>query len=165
MFLATKIVWAGVAFTLVMTGIVVQNLPQAAGSDPNKKGVAAIDQTEIKEMQETLLNKGDYQGKIDGVFGLQTRAGVRAYQKAENLPETGQLDTQTADKLQVKPEGRVETGSEITKDKPSAYIQWAKGSERKTKTQRKAGKTVAAPEGARGDREEKLQAESDKRPE
>jgi peptidoglycan hydrolase-like protein with peptidoglycan-binding domain len=169
MFLASKIVLAGVAFTLITTGIVLRSLPRSAtrttGSDSNKEGVVAVDQTEIKAMQETLLKKGDYQGKIDGVFGLQTRAGIRAYQKAENLPETGELDTQTADKLRVKPEGRVEPSYETTKDKPSAYIPWAKGSERKSKRQRRAGKTVAATEGTRGDREETPQAESDNRPE
>jgi len=109
MFLASKIVWAGIALALMTTGIVVQNLPRgtahAAGSDSNKEGVTALPQTEIKEMQETLRNTGHYQGKIDGVFGLQTRASIRAYQKAENLPETGQLDTQTAGKLGVRLEG------------------------------------------------------------
>jgi peptidoglycan hydrolase-like protein with peptidoglycan-binding domain len=126
------------------TGIVVQNLPRgaahAAGSDSNKEGVAALPQTEIKEMQETLRNT-----KIDGVFGLQTRASIRAYQKAENLPETGQLDTQTAGKLGVRLEGREEAGSEITKGKPSAYVQRVAGAERTTKARRKAGKTVVAP--------------------
>jgi hypothetical protein len=67
MFLASKIVWAGVAFTLITTGIVLRNLPRSAtrttGSDSNKEGVVAVDQTEIKAMQETLLKKGDYQGR------------------------------------------------------------------------------------------------------
>ena len=127
----------------------VQNLPRgtahAAGSDSNKEGVTALPQTEIKEMQETLRNTGHYQGKIDGVFGLQTRASIRAYQKAENLPETGQLDTQTAGKLGVRLEGHEEAGSEITKSKPSAYVQRVAGAERTTKARRKAGKTVVAP--------------------
>jgi len=41
------------------------------------------------------------EGKIDGFVGLGTRASVRAFQKAENLPATGQLDSQTAGKLGV----------------------------------------------------------------
>jgi peptidoglycan hydrolase-like protein with peptidoglycan-binding domain len=139
MFLASKIVWAGIAFTL-MTGVVVQNLPRsAAASDSNKEGVAAVHQTEIKEMQETLRNKGHYRGKIDGVFGSQTRASIRAYQNAENLPVTGQVDTQTAGRLRLRPEGREETGYEITKGKPSAYIKWVKGSERTTQDTTEGG--------------------------
>jgi hypothetical protein len=106
MFLASKIVCAGIAFTLLTTGILIQNLPRSAvGSDFNKEGFAAADQAEIKTIQETLRNKGHYRGKVDGVFGLQTRASIRSYQKVENLPVTGQLDTQTAGKLGVRPEG------------------------------------------------------------
>jgi hypothetical protein len=81
-----------------------------------------------------------------------------------NLPVTGQLDPQTAAKLGVRPEGRAETRYETTKGKPSAGIKWAKGSGRKSKTLRKAVKTVAAPESDRGSRDKTLQAENDNRP-
>jgi len=75
-----------------------------------------------------------YQGKIDGVFGPRTRGSIRAYQKAENLPAIGQLDPKTARKLAVTSEGHDKTGYEITQGKPSASIQWAKGSRRTSKT-------------------------------
>jgi peptidoglycan hydrolase-like protein with peptidoglycan-binding domain len=180
MFLASKTGWAGIAFTLLTTGMLVQGFPRsAAGSDSNKEGVAALHQNEIKKMQETLRNKGHYRGEVDGVFGLRTRASIRAYQKAENLPPTGQLDTRTAGKLGVSPESigggfngagpeagerSRQAGHETEKGKPSAYINRAKGSERTSKTLRKAVKTVAAPESGRGDREKTLQAENDNHP-
>jgi peptidoglycan hydrolase-like protein with peptidoglycan-binding domain len=112
-------------------------------------------------MQQILRDKGHYRGEVDGVSGLRTWASIRGFQKAENLPVTGQLDPQTAAKLGVRPEGRKETGYETTKGKPSAGIKWAKGSGRKSKTLRKAVKTVAAPERAR---EKTLQAENDNHP-
>ena len=144
MFLANKIGWAGIALTLLTTGMSVQGVPRsAAGSEFNKEGDA--DQNEIKKMQETLRNKGHHRGKVDGVFGLRTRASIRAYQKAENLPITGQLATQTAGKLGVRPAGREETGYETTAGKPSAGIKWAKGPGRTSKTLPKSVKTVAAP--------------------
>src|ERR1700676_3386109 len=103
MFLANQIGWAGIALTLLTTGMSVQGVPRsAAGSEFNKEGDA--DQNEIKKMQETLRNKGHHRGKVDGVFGLRTRASIRAYQKAENLPITGQVDSRTADRLGVRPE-------------------------------------------------------------
>ena len=126
--------------------------------------MVAVDQTEIKVTQETLLKKGDYQWKIDGVFSLQTRAGIRAYQKAENLPVTGQLDTQTAGKLGVRPEGQEQTGYEAAKAKPSAYIKWAKGSVQTSKTLRKAVETGAAPDDGRGDSGTTLQSENNDHP-
>ena len=112
-------------------------------------------------MQQTLQGKGHYRGEVDGVFCLRTRASSRGFQKAENLPVTGQLDTQTAGKLGVRPEGREETGDETTKGKPSAGIKWAKDSGRTSKPLRKEVKTVAAPESGRGAREKTLQAEND----
>jgi len=182
MFLASKIVWAGIAFTLVTTGVVLQGFRLSpAGSDSDKEeGVAAfVIKNEIKKMQETLRDKGHYQGMVDEVFGLRTRASIRAYQKAENLPVTGQVDTGTADGLGVRPEstwgnsnnagrevrhGNDRAGYETTQGKPSAYIKWAKGSGRTNKTLRKAVKTVAAPESCQGDPEKTLQAEDDNHP-
>jgi peptidoglycan hydrolase-like protein with peptidoglycan-binding domain len=70
------------------------------------------------------------------VFGLRTRASIRAYQKAENLPVTGQLDTQTAAKLGVTAE-RDEHGYETTQAKPSAGVKWTEGSRRRSKLPRK----------------------------
>jgi len=181
MLLAGKIVWAGIAFTLLTAGMLLQNsLQSAAESDSNKKEVVAafVVKNEIRKMQETLRDKGHYRGKVDGVFGLRTRASIRAYQKAENLPVTGQVDTRTARGLGVRPgstwgdslstgpevgHSSEAGGGEIKRDKPSAGIKWAKGS-RRTRTPRQGVKTVAAPESCRGDRERNLQAESEKHP-
>ena len=148
MFLASKIVLAGITLSLLTTGMLVQGFP---GSTPvlnsDKKEVAAfVAKDEVKKMQQTLHYKGHYQGEVDGVFGLRTRASIRAYQKAENLLITGQVDSRTADRLGVRPEsswdnstgaGRpVGRGSnqagESKKDKPSACIPWAEGGARKS---------------------------------
>ena len=93
-------------------------------------------------MQQTLQDKGHYRGKADGVFGLRTRASIRAYQKAENLPVTGQLDNETAGKLGVTPEVREEIGYETTHGKPSAGMRWAEGSRGTGKTLRKQSRDL-----------------------
>jgi peptidoglycan hydrolase-like protein with peptidoglycan-binding domain len=181
MLLASKIGWAGVAFTLLTTGILVRGFPPgAAVADSNKERVATfVIKNEIMKMQETLRAKGHYRGQVDGVFGLRTRASIRAYQKAENLPITGQVDPQTADGLGIRPEttwvnsqstgrevghGSDGASGQIKRDKPSAGIKWAEGSGRTSKTLQKAVKAVATPESSRGHREKKLQAENDNHP-
>jgi peptidoglycan hydrolase-like protein with peptidoglycan-binding domain len=143
MFFAGKIEWAGIAFTLLATAMLAQGFPRSpAVSDSNKKGVAVfVVKDEIRKVQETLRTKGYYEGKVDGVFGLRTRASIRAYQKAENLPITGQVDIRTAAGLGVRPESNwgnsesvgweVGRGSdivigEVKRDKPSAGIRRAK---------------------------------------
>jgi peptidoglycan hydrolase-like protein with peptidoglycan-binding domain len=145
MFLAGKAAWAGIVFILLTTGISgPRPTPLAPGANLSKEVPAIGHRNDVKKMQQTLRDKGHYRGEVDGVFGLRTRASIRGFQKAENLPVTGELNTQTAGELGVSPEGREETGSETTKGKPSAYIEWGKGSARTSKTLRKV-KPVAAP--------------------
>lgn len=139
MFLPSKALWGGIVFTLLTTGISgPYPTPLGAESNPNKEAPADAhpNDVDVKEMQQTLRDKGHYRGNVDGVFGLRSRASIRAYQRAESLPVTGQLDVQTAGKLGVTPESS-ETVYDTTQAKPSAGIAWSKGSGRKGKTPRK----------------------------
>jgi len=160
MLLASKAAWAGIVFLLLTSGISGPRPPTfASGANLSKELPAVEHRTDVKRIQESLRTKGHYRGKIDGVFGLRTRASIRAYQKAENRPVTGQLDVQTAGKLGVAPEGRATT-DECAQDKPSAGIKWAGQTSKKL---RKAAKTVAPPKNGRADQEKTLQAENDNR--
>jgi peptidoglycan hydrolase-like protein with peptidoglycan-binding domain len=163
--LAGKVAWAGIVFIVLATGISGPRLaPPDPGTDLSPELPAAGNQNEIIKMQESLRDKGHYQSQVDGVFGLRSRASIRAYQKAENLPVTGQLDTQTAGKLGVRPESREETGGDATKGKPSAGIKWAKGSRRTGKPVQKAVTARAAPDSSRAAGQKTLQADSSNHP-
>jgi peptidoglycan hydrolase-like protein with peptidoglycan-binding domain len=166
MLLASKAALAGIVFVLMTTGI-SRPPPTPLAPEPNfREQMPAVGhESEIKKMQESLRDKGLYQSQVDGVFGLRSRASIRAYQKAENLPVTGELDTQTAGKLGVRREDRQETGYETTQGKPSAGVKWAKASGRTYKTAGKTVRTGAAAESGRERPDKTLQAESDKRPE
>jgi peptidoglycan hydrolase-like protein with peptidoglycan-binding domain len=165
MFLAGKAAWARFLFILLTTGISgPRPTPVTPGADLSKEVPAVGHRKDVTKMQQTLRDKGHYRGEVDGVIGLRTRASIRGFQKAENLPVTGQLDTQTADKLGVSPEVREETGNETKKPKPSAYIEWVKGSGPTSKTLPKAVKTATAPERGRGDRKKTPSAENDNHP-
>jgi peptidoglycan hydrolase-like protein with peptidoglycan-binding domain len=150
MFLASKAACAGIVFLLLATGISGPR-PTPIASGPNLRNeVPAVGHgNDVKKMQQTLHDKGLYRGELDGVFGLRTRASIRGFQKAENLPATGQLDTQTAGRLGVTPEDHDKTGNQITQSKPSAGIQGIRGSRRTSKTPRKAVNTVAGSESSR----------------
>ena len=137
MLIATRAPWAGIVFLLLTTWISgPPPTPLTSAAELSKEAPAVAAPTDVNKMQQTLQDKGHYRGKVDGVFGLRTRASIRAYQKSEHLPVTGQLDVQTAGKLRVTPEVRAETGSKTTQDKPSAGIKWSHSSRhpRKTKT-------------------------------
>ena len=57
--------------------------------------------TQVRRVQQALKAQGHEPGPIDGVMGPQTQEALRAYQKAQNLTETGMLDPQTFEKLGV----------------------------------------------------------------
>ena len=54
-----------------------------------------------KEVQEALKAKGNDPGPIDGKMGSKTRAALKAFQESNGLKGTGELDSQTADKLGI----------------------------------------------------------------
>jgi murein L,D-transpeptidase YcbB/YkuD len=49
----------------------------------------------VKQLQQRLKEKGLNPGTIDGVFGLGTKAAVRAFQKANKLEADGIVGQQT----------------------------------------------------------------------
>jgi peptidoglycan hydrolase-like protein with peptidoglycan-binding domain len=147
MFLASKVASAGIVFLLLATGISgPRPTPLTSGVDLSKEGPAVPHPNDVMSMQQTLLDKGHYRGKVDGVFGLRTRASIRAYQKAESLPVTGHLDKETAGRLGVGPEIGQETRFVTTQDKPPAGTKWAKGSGRARKTPQPPVKKWTAPQ-------------------
>lgn len=60
---------------------------------------------ETRKVQEALKAKGNDPGPIDGRMGPKTRAAVKAFQEANGMKGTGQVDAQTAEKLGVQKGG------------------------------------------------------------
>jgi Putative peptidoglycan binding domain len=73
----------------------------AAGAELSEEVKATLGQNAVRKMQQALSDQGHYRGRVDGVMGLRTRASIRAFQRTENLPATGQIDPQTAHKLGI----------------------------------------------------------------
>lgn len=53
------------------------------------------------EVQVELARRAFSGGSIDGLRGPQSLAALRAFQRSEDIPETGELDDETADALQL----------------------------------------------------------------
>ena len=103
MFRTSKKLERRIVFALLYSAMFAATLPSFAAGSELSEG-AALRQNDVKKMQQALLDRGHYRGKIDGVMGLRTGESIRAFQRAEKLPATGRLDPQTAGKLGVNPE-------------------------------------------------------------
>ena len=60
----------------------------------------SLAQQDVKSMQQALSGAGHDPGPIDGIAGPQTTAALKAYQKAQGLSASGQIDDATRAKLQ-----------------------------------------------------------------
>lgn len=55
----------------------------------------AIYEAMLRRVQSRLAERDHYNGSVDGVFGPKTAAAIRAYQQAQQLPQTGVPDQKT----------------------------------------------------------------------
>ncbi len=58
-------------------------------------------QSNVKQIQEALKDKGFDPGPIDGKMGRKTREALRSFQQSKNIKVTGRLDSETAQQLGV----------------------------------------------------------------
>jgi peptidoglycan hydrolase-like protein with peptidoglycan-binding domain len=101
--------------------------------------VAAQGGADVERAQQALKQAGHDPGPIDGVMGAQTSAALKAYQKAQGLRVTGQLDADTSAKL----------GEPATAASPSSSPQTGGDTKPNAVDPAQAGKTGAnAGEGA-----------------
>ena len=80
--------------------------------DLTDKAAAKTDRMEVRNLQQSLKDKGYDPGPIDGIHGPRTSAAVREYQAKEGLTVTGRLDDDTMGHLNGT--GTVRTGSDGT---------------------------------------------------
>jgi peptidoglycan hydrolase-like protein with peptidoglycan-binding domain len=70
--------------------------------------------TQISQVQQAVKAKGYDPGTTDGKMGAQTQEALRRFQKANGLPVTGMVDSQTAKALGVSSSGSGSTSSGAT---------------------------------------------------
>jgi peptidoglycan hydrolase-like protein with peptidoglycan-binding domain len=79
--------------------------PEPAASDPEPEPVPVnlpLSSAEmIRRAQVALRDQGYYEGPLDGVMTPRTSSSLKIYQRENNLPQTGDLDPTTADKLGI----------------------------------------------------------------
>jgi peptidoglycan hydrolase-like protein with peptidoglycan-binding domain len=69
---------------------------------------------DVKQAQEALKNQGHDPGPIDGVIGSQTRHALREFQSKNGLRQTGMLDVETRQKLNMESSSSAPSPSSAT---------------------------------------------------
>lgn len=77
--------------------------PKPKPQTPSQPGENAntLANNAVLEAQKKLSRLGYYQGVIDGIYNQLLRAALWAFQKDEDLPQTGRLDERTRQELNV----------------------------------------------------------------
>lgn len=86
----------------------------SGGLDINSRGEA------VKALQLRLQAGGYYSGTVDGIYGLATEQAVRAFQADAELSETGSLNDETWQKLQLATSDVVGASATDTTSGPEA---------------------------------------------
>jgi peptidoglycan hydrolase-like protein with peptidoglycan-binding domain len=81
------------------TGRLNQGTLAALGVEPDDKLV--LSSPLVRQVQQRLNSRGFEAGRIDGRMGASTRAALREFQRAENLPPTGRPDRETLSALGI----------------------------------------------------------------
>jgi lipoprotein-anchoring transpeptidase ErfK/SrfK len=81
--------------------ILVTNLVPASAVVPEKTTDLSRPVHDVFEAQIALARRAISPGSIDGAIGSQTRAAIAAFERSQNLPATGTLDTNTRPLLTV----------------------------------------------------------------
>ena len=76
---------------------------------------------DVKELQQSLKDKGLYNGKIDGILGKKTTFAVKDLQKQKGLDVTGTVDSSTLANLNLTPKLKTNSssGSSSVPDSPT----------------------------------------------
>lgn len=87
--------------------------PQAAAGSSAQRAEAAppVNQQLVRNVQKELKSEGINPGPIDGIWGPKTSRGVREFQKARGLEDSGQLNGKTLSALGIGDERTAAAGA------------------------------------------------------
>jgi peptidoglycan hydrolase-like protein with peptidoglycan-binding domain len=75
---------------------------KSSGKSATKGQQSVASADEIMKAKDALRAKGLNPGPMDGTMDVKTQEALRQFQKSNNLPVTGMLDSQTAAKLGIR---------------------------------------------------------------
>lgn len=76
------------------------------GTAPTSSGAITTDPELVRRVQQALIDKGiSNGGVVDGFWGARSTAALREFQRQQNLPMTGRIDSATTSALGLSGSG------------------------------------------------------------
>ena len=105
--------WRGDEYFVVRDDVVIVNhdhrivavMPVGSSGAQREAGSSSFSQSEIREVQMRLNQKGFNVGEADGVMGPKTKDALEQFQRRQGLQESGDIDNETADALGISTTG------------------------------------------------------------
>lgn len=88
---------------IVFLNLLVVAVLSTAFPSPTVDALSKVGSTgsEVKAIQQSLKDRGLYSGSVDGIYGSQTQAAVKKFQKQQGLTADGIVGPQTLKRLGV----------------------------------------------------------------
>lgn len=101
-----KLPWLGLSLILIFSVGLAQNSntnssKTNANKNTNHRPIFRATAEQIKQAQAILKQRSFYNGEQTGKLDDDTRAGLKAYQKAESIKVTGTLNKVTLEKMGI----------------------------------------------------------------
>lgn len=101
----TKTTWSTLVLALALAVSAPLWSQTMSPGAPEQAGEVEPSNDVVRAVQEALKEKGHYNGQIDGNWGAETQAALKAFQQSSGLEATGQLDEETKEKLGMSSSG------------------------------------------------------------
>ena len=91
---------------------------EQGSTDVQTQAGGSFSADQIKKVQSALKERGYFTGTASGKLDEETKNAIRKFQRAQGLPETGNMDAQLAQSLGVKIDSQVspQSGSDVQQD-------------------------------------------------
>jgi peptidoglycan hydrolase-like protein with peptidoglycan-binding domain len=89
----------------------------AHGGSSTSSVALDLSEPEIRELQQVLIDRGYYQGRVDGLIGPETREALISFQRKEGFEATGRIDNRTVSALGLS--GRIGQNTQGAANQPA----------------------------------------------
>jgi peptidoglycan hydrolase-like protein with peptidoglycan-binding domain len=107
-----------------------------------------LSEPEIREIQQVLIQRGYFHGRVDGVFGPELREALITFQRREGIETSGRIDTRTVGALGLS--GKIKAEGQVGSESSTMVEQGRSETQQRSNQQNTTGQNPNAQQGTSG---------------